>query len=150
MNLVPRGHGNPTLGNSSVECARALLAPDAALNRMAAGAASPYTRPLVFSNVSFKAMKGTRNSLSSLRIFLVAAETLNFSRAAEVLNLSQSAVSKHVGALEDRLGTALFKRLPTGLRLSYAGALYLERVSAGVRLIDEAMPWWRIPPRAWR
>jgi len=105
---------------------------------MTAGAATSYTRPLIFSDVSSKAMKGTRNSLSSLRIFLVAAETLNFSRAAEVLNLSQSAVSKHVGALEDRLGTALFKRLPTGLRLSYAGALYLERVSAGVRLIDEA------------
>ena len=38
-------------------------------------------------------MKGTRNSLSSLRIFLTAAETLNFSRAAEALNLTQSAVS---------------------------------------------------------
>jgi len=30
-------------------------------------------------------MKGTRNSLSSLRIFLTAAETLNFGRAAEAL-----------------------------------------------------------------
>lgn len=83
-------------------------------------------------------MKGTRNSLASLRIFLISAETLNFSRAAETLNLTQSAVSKHVGALEDRLGTALFKRLPAGLRLTYAGAMYLERISAAIRLIDEA------------
>lgn len=83
-------------------------------------------------------MKGSRNSLSSLRIFLTAAETLNFSRAAEALSLTQSAVSKHVAALEGRLGTALFKRMPAGLRLTYAGALYLERISAAVRLIDEA------------
>ncbi|HEY0201063.1 MAG TPA: LysR substrate-binding domain-containing protein [Burkholderiaceae bacterium] len=83
-------------------------------------------------------MKGSRNSLTSLRIFLVATRTLNFSRSAEELNLTQSAVSKHIGALEDRLGTALFKRTPTGLRLTYAGALYLERVSAAIRLIDEA------------
>lgn len=83
-------------------------------------------------------MKGSRNSLTSLRIFLEAARTLNFSRAAENLHLTQSAVSKHVGALEDRLGCPLFKRLPAGLRLTHAGALYLERVAAGMRLIDEA------------
>ncbi|WP_459614848.1 LysR family transcriptional regulator [Bordetella sp. 2513F-2] len=83
-------------------------------------------------------MKGSRNSLTSLRIFATAARTLNFSRAAELLNLTQSAVSKHVGALEARLGCALFKRLPTGLRLTHAGALYLEKVAAALRLLDEA------------
>jgi LysR family glycine cleavage system transcriptional activator len=83
-------------------------------------------------------MKGTRNSLSSLRIFLAAARHLNFSRTAEELHLTQSAVSKHIQALEARLATALFKRMPTGLRLTYAGALYFERISAAVRLIDEA------------
>lgn len=83
-------------------------------------------------------MKGSRNSLATLRIFLSAARSLNFSRSAEALHLTQSAVSKHIGALEDRLGTALFKRLPNGLRLTHAGALYLERISAAVRLIDEA------------
>jgi LysR family glycine cleavage system transcriptional activator len=83
-------------------------------------------------------MKGSRNSLSSLRIFLAAARHLNFSRTAEDLHLTQSAVSKHIQALESRLATALFKRMPTGLRLTYAGALYFERISAAVRLIDEA------------
>lgn len=83
-------------------------------------------------------MKGSRNSLTSLRIFLEAARALNFSRTAEALHLTQSAVSKHIGALEGRLGGQLFKRLPGGLRLTHAGALYLERVAAGLRLIDEA------------
>ncbi|MDQ8031412.1 MAG: LysR substrate-binding domain-containing protein [Bordetella sp.] len=83
-------------------------------------------------------MKGSRNSLITLRIFLAAARTLNFSRSAESLHLTQSAVSKHIGALEARLGVALFKRLPNGMRLTHAGALYHERVSAALRLIDEA------------
>jgi len=83
-------------------------------------------------------MKGSRNSLSSLRVFLAAGRHLNFSRTAEELHLTQSAVSKHIQALEERLGTALFKRTPTGLRVTYAGALYLEKITAAVRLIDEA------------
>lgn len=83
-------------------------------------------------------MKGTRNSLSSLRVFLAAGKHLNFSRAAEELHLTQSAVSKHIQALEEKLGTALFKRTPTGLRVTYAGALYMEKITAAVRLIDEA------------
>ncbi|MVW78122.1 LysR substrate-binding domain-containing protein [Bordetella sp. 02P26C-1] len=83
-------------------------------------------------------MKGSRHSLVTLRIFLAAARTLNFSRCADKLNITQSAVSKHIGALESRLGVALFKRLPNGLRLTHAGAIYHERVSAALRLLDEA------------
>lgn len=83
-------------------------------------------------------MKGSRNSLTSLRVFLVAARQLNFSRAAEDLHLTQSAVSKHIQSLEERLGSALFKRTPTGLRITYAGAVYLEKISAALRLIDDA------------
>jgi DNA-binding transcriptional LysR family regulator len=83
-------------------------------------------------------VKGSRDSLKALRIFLVAARTLNFSRSGEELHLTQSAVSKNISALEERLGTSLFKRTPTGLRLTYAGTLYLERVSPALHLIDEA------------
>lgn len=83
-------------------------------------------------------MKGSRNSLITLRVFLSAARTLNFSRSAERLNITQSAVSKHIGALEERLGVALFKRLPNGLRLTHAGAIYQERVSAALQMLDEA------------
>jgi LysR family glycine cleavage system transcriptional activator len=83
-------------------------------------------------------MKGSRNSLSSLRVLLAAGRHLNFSRTAEELHMTQSAVSKHVQALEGKLGTPLFKRTPSGLRLTYAGALYIEKVTAALRLIDEA------------
>jgi DNA-binding transcriptional LysR family regulator len=102
-------------------------------------AATPAKAPAeTLAETPYKAMKGSRLSLTSLRIFLAAARHLNFSRAGEQLHLTQSAVSKHIQALETRLGTSLFKRTPAGLRLTYAGALYLERVSAAVRLLDEA------------
>ena len=83
-------------------------------------------------------MKGSRDSLKSLRIFISAAQTLNFSRSAEELSLTQSAVSKHVFALEQRLGTALFERKPRGLELTYAGTQYLKRIRPALHLIDEA------------
>lgn len=83
-------------------------------------------------------MKGSRNALNSLRVFAAAAQRLNFSRTAEDLHMTQSAVSKHVLAIEQRLGVALFRRTPTGLRITHAGALYLERIVPALRLIDEA------------
>ncbi|WP_158238270.1 LysR substrate-binding domain-containing protein [Pollutimonas nitritireducens] len=83
-------------------------------------------------------MKGSRDSLKSLRIFISAAQTLNFSRSAEELSLTQSAVSKHIFTLEQRLGTALFDRKARGLELTYAGIQYLKRIGPAVHLIDEA------------
>ncbi len=83
-------------------------------------------------------MKGSRNALVSLRVFVAAAQRLNFSRTAEDLHLTQSAVSKHVQALEHKLGVALFKRTPTGLRLTYAGAVYRDKVATALTLLDEA------------
>jgi Bacterial regulatory helix-turn-helix protein, lysR family len=42
-----------------------------------------------------------------LHVFRVVADTLNFSKAAEELHLSQSAVTSQVRSLEERLGIAL-------------------------------------------
>ncbi len=73
--------------------------------------------------------------LSQLRTFRVVAETLNFTRAAERLNLTQSAVSHQIRALEEELGEPLFLRGKRGVRLSEAGRLVLD--DAG-RLLDLA------------
>ncbi|WP_300017433.1 LysR family transcriptional regulator [uncultured Roseobacter sp.] len=48
--------------------------------------------------------------LNALESFVVAAETLNFSLAAELRNTVQSAISAHVRKLEDELGCILFTR----------------------------------------
>ena len=47
--------------------------------------------------------------------FLAVADNLSISQAAEVLNLTQPALSKSIKQLEDRLGVPLFERWPTGV-----------------------------------
>jgi LysR family transcriptional regulator of beta-lactamase len=59
--------------------------------------------------------------LNALRAFEAAARHLNFTRAAIELCVSQGAVSHQVAALEQRLGTPLFRRLPRGLALTDEG-----------------------------
>ncbi len=61
-----------------------------------------------------------------LRIFHAVAEAGSFTRACEVLNLSQSAISRQIGALEDQLGVPLFHRHARGLLLTEQGDLLLK------------------------
>jgi len=58
-----------------------------------------------------------------LRIFYAVAEAGSFTHAGEMLNLSQSAVSRQIGALEESLGVALFHRHARGLILTEQGEL---------------------------
>jgi DNA-binding transcriptional LysR family regulator len=58
-----------------------------------------------------------------LRIFHAVAEAGSFTHAGEVLNLSQSAVSRQIGALEDSLRVPLFHRHARGLILTEQGEL---------------------------
>jgi LysR family glycine cleavage system transcriptional activator len=63
--------------------------------------------------------------------FEAAARTLSFTKAAEELFITQSAVSRQIKALEDHLGIRLFERRPRSLALTDSGqALY--RMSADV------------------
>ncbi|HEV3175521.1 MAG TPA: transcriptional regulator GcvA [Stellaceae bacterium] len=63
--------------------------------------------------------------------FEAAARTLSFTKAAEELFITQSAVSRQIKALEDHLGIRLFERRPRSLALTESGqALY--RMSADV------------------
>ena len=48
--------------------------------------------------------------LDSLRIFVTAAETENFTRTAQRLHMSQPSVSQHIQNLEQQLGIELFER----------------------------------------
>lgn len=70
--------------------------------------------------------------LEALRGFEAAARLLNFTRAAEELHLTQSAVSREIRSLEERLGTRLFERAKGGLRLTPAGVALQHDVSAAL------------------
>jgi len=69
--------------------------------------------------------------LDLLPAFEAAARTLSFTKAAEELFLTQSAVSRQIKALEEDLGCALFERRTRALLLTDAGQ-DLYRVSAEV------------------
>lgn len=66
--------------------------------------------------------------LNALRAFEAAGRHGSFSRAAEELSVSHSAISRHVRGLEGRLGISLFRDLPRGVELTPEGRNYLERV----------------------
>ena len=73
--------------------------------------------------------------LSQLRTFREVAEALSFTRASQKLNMTQSAVSHQIKALERELGEPLFIRAKRGVRLSDAGKLALEYAE---RILEEA------------
>src|SRR5262245_21449926 len=77
-------------------------------------------------------------STSSLKVFESSARHLSFSKAADELNLTQSAVSRHIKALEHLLGLKLFYRVRKRVVLSDAGAKYAASVRQCLAKIEEA------------
>ena len=72
----------------------------------------------------------------TLLCFEAAARHLSFTRAAQELALTQSAVSRQVSALEDYLGRILFERGRHGVTLTAAGQIYAARVSRQLAEIE--------------
>lgn len=69
-------------------------------------------------------------TLEQLRIFVAVAERGHMTRASQALNLSQSAVSAAIAALEARHAVRLFERVGRGLELSAAGRAFLPEAKA--------------------
>jgi LysR family glycine cleavage system transcriptional activator len=72
----------------------------------------------------------------ALRAFVTVARLGSTARAASVVNLTQSAVSKQVQALEEHLGATLFERSPLGLKLTEAGAIYRPYAEAALEQME--------------
>lgn len=77
--------------------------------------------------------------LNALRAFEASARHLSFTRAAQELNVTQAAVSQQVRALEERLGTPLFKRLPRGLGVTDEGRALLPVLSDAFGRIEAVL-----------
>lgn len=65
-------------------------------------------------------------SLRELECFLAVAETFSFTRAAQRLHLSQPPLSRHIRALEEKIGAQLFVRDRRSVALTSAGRLFYE------------------------
>ncbi|MGR3761152.1 LysR substrate-binding domain-containing protein [Roseobacteraceae bacterium NS-SX3] len=80
-------------------------------------------------------MKTALPPLGWLRSFEAAARHLSFTGAARDLNMTQSAVSQQIKALEGYLAVALFHRRPRVLELTPAGTTYLPIVREAFRTL---------------
>jgi LysR family glycine cleavage system transcriptional activator len=76
--------------------------------------------------------------LNGVRAFEAAGRHLSFTRAAEELNVTQSAVSHQIKALEERLGVPLFRRMNRALLLTDAGQIYFPVVRDALDLLAAA------------
>lgn len=75
-------------------------------------------------------------SMAALQCFEAVARHLSFTRAAEELHLTQSAVSKQVAQLEEMLQHLLFRRIRRRLQLTPAGSLYLTEVNKILKQVE--------------
>jgi DNA-binding transcriptional LysR family regulator len=77
-------------------------------------------------------------TLEQLRVFVAVAERQHVTRAAEALNIAQSAVSASIAALEGRHGAKLFNRVGRRIELTEAGALFLAEARAVLARAESA------------
>lgn len=77
-------------------------------------------------------------STSALVAFESVVHLGGFGRAAEELNTSQSAVSRHIKHLEESLGALLIRRSGRRIELTRAGGVYHSAVSSALETIDRA------------
>ncbi|GAB1541705.1 LysR family transcriptional regulator [Scytonema sp. NUACC21] len=82
--------------------------------------------------------------LDSIKFFIVLASELNFSRAADLLNIDQPHLSKHIRRLEKDLGFQLVDRNRRPVQLTPAGKAFLEGAQS---LVEQAT---RLQKRGYR
>jgi DNA-binding transcriptional LysR family regulator len=77
--------------------------------------------------------------LRQIRSFLSIAETLHFGRTAEMIHLSQPALSLQIRALEDEMGVRLFERNRRKTALTAAGVAFREDATGALLRLDQAV-----------
>jgi DNA-binding transcriptional LysR family regulator len=77
-------------------------------------------------------------TLRQMRVFAAVARHLSFTRAAQEMHLTQSAVSQQVSLLEDEVGMPLFEQIGRKIRLAPAGTELLRYATQVTELLREA------------
>jgi DNA-binding transcriptional LysR family regulator len=77
--------------------------------------------------------------LRQIRSFLSVAETLHFGRTAELVHISQPALSLQIRALEEEIGARLLERNRRKTTLTAAGAAFRDDAAAALARLDQAI-----------
>jgi DNA-binding transcriptional LysR family regulator len=77
--------------------------------------------------------------LRQIRSFLSIAETLHFGRSAELIHLSQPALSLQIRALEEEVGVRLFERNRRKTTLTAAGFAFRDDAAAALSQLEQAI-----------
>jgi DNA-binding transcriptional LysR family regulator len=79
------------------------------------------------------------STLRQLAYWLAVVDEGSFTRAAQIMHVSQPSLSQQIRALERQVGGDLLERLPRGVRLTTAGQAFLPHARSAVRHADGAM-----------
>lgn len=79
------------------------------------------------------------NELSGMKAFVTVAELGSFSKAAEVLNLTQPALTRKIQKIESNLNTPLFERTTRKIMLTQAGQMLLPKAKSLIASLDAAI-----------
>jgi DNA-binding transcriptional LysR family regulator len=85
--------------------------------------------------------------LRQIRSFLSVAETLHFGRSAELIHLSQPALSLQIRALEEEVGVRLFERNRRKTTLTAAGSAFRDDAAAALSQLEQAIRVARLAAR---
>ncbi|WP_044183484.1 LysR family transcriptional regulator [Metakosakonia massiliensis] len=77
-------------------------------------------------------------SLRNIQTFIEVANVCSINQAAEIMNITASAVSHQIASLEQFIGKKLFIRSGKGVQLTHIGEKYLKEVSGAVSIIGRA------------
>lgn len=80
-----------------------------------------------------------RNLINLMRSAIALADSLNFSRAAKILHVSQPTLTKNVAALEDWVGVPLFERDRQNVTINDAGRAFVEEARVSVLHCERAV-----------
>lgn len=85
--------------------------------------------------------------LDAVKAFVLTAELQSFTRAAEALDSTQSAISLKLRRLENQLGRRLLERTPRQVRLSAEGAAFMEAARELVGAHERAIASFEVKQR---
>jgi DNA-binding transcriptional LysR family regulator len=78
------------------------------------------------------------DALQMMRVFARVAQRASFAAAAEELRMSRASVTKHVAAVEERLGVRLLDRTTRSVSMTEAGRVYLDRCLECLQVYDDS------------